>query len=67
MDVVLNGEKNVLPDGTTVAALLQRLGIEPGRVAVEVNLAVLKRAQHATTALKDGDQVEIVQAIGGGA
>ncbi len=66
MDVMLNGEKRDLPDGVTVAQLLQQLQIQPERVAVEVNLTVLKRAQLPGIALKSGDQVEIVQLIGGG-
>ena len=64
---MLNGERKRLPDGMTVAQLLQQLDVQPERVAVEVNLMVLKRAQHPSTVLKEGDQVEIVQFIGGGA
>ncbi len=66
MEVMLNGEKRDFPDGVTVAQLLQQLQIQPERVAVEVNLTVLKRAQLPGIALKSGDQVEIVQLIGGG-
>ena len=67
MRVTLNGEAKELADGATVAALLAQLGVQPERVAVEVNLTVLKRAQHPETVLKAGDEVEIVQLIGGGA
>jgi len=42
------------------------LKILPERVVVEVNLKILKRAEHASTMLKDGDQVEIVHFVGGG-
>ena len=66
MEVMLNGEKRDIPDGVTVAQLLQQLQIQPERVAVEVNLTVLKRAQLPGVSLKPGDQVEIVQLIGGG-
>ena len=66
MEVMLNGEKREIPEGVTVAQLLQQLQIQPERVAVEVNLTVLKRAQLPSMALKPGDQVEIVQLIGGG-
>ena len=66
MEVMLNGEKRDIPDGVTVAQLLQQLQIQPERVAVEVNLTVLKRAQLSGVSLKPGDQVEIVQLIGGG-
>ena len=66
MEVMLNGEKREIPEGVTVAQLLQQLQIQPERVAVEVNLTVLKRAQLSGVSLKPGDQVEIVQLIGGG-
>ncbi len=50
----------------TVAGLLEELGITTGMVAVEVNLKVVKKSDHMNTALKDGDQVEIVKFVGGG-
>ena len=67
MELQVNGEARTLGDGTTVSQLLQELKVQPERVVVEVNLAILKRAQHITTMLKDGDQVEIVHFVGGGA
>jgi len=66
MDVVVNGERKAFPDGMTVAQLLEQLTIRPERVVVEVNLTVLKRAQHPTTVLSEGDHVEIVHFVGGG-
>ncbi len=66
MELTVNGDTRTLSEGMTVAQLLQQLAVMPERVAVEVNLAVLKRAQHPTTILQEGDQVEIVQLIGGG-
>jgi thiamine biosynthesis protein ThiS len=66
MELRVNGEARRLPDGLTVAQLLETLQIVPERVVVEVNLAILKRAQQGSTVLKDGDQVEIVHFVGGG-
>lgn len=66
MELVINGEPRSISDGTTVAMLLEQLKVQPERVVVEVNLNVLKRAQHATAVLRDGDQVEIVHFVGGG-
>ena len=66
MKLTLNGEETTLPDGVTVARMLEQLQVRPERVVVEVNLTILKRAQHPETVLKDGDQVEIVQLVGGG-
>jgi sulfur carrier protein len=67
MEVVVNGDKQMVQEGTTVAGLLEELRLSPERVVVEVNLAILKRAQHPSIALKEGDQVEIVHFVGGGA
>jgi len=66
MRIQLNGEPIELPDGQTVADLLTRLDLAGRRVAVELNLDIVPRSQHATTALSEGDQVEVVHAIGGG-
>ena len=66
MELVVNGEQRQVADGTTAAGLLEQLGIEPGRVVVEVNLTILKRHQLPATALKAGDRIEIVQFVGGG-
>jgi thiamine biosynthesis protein ThiS len=65
-ELMVNGVKQSVPDGTTVTQLLNTLKIVPERVVVELNLTILKRAEHANTTLKDGDQVEIVHFVGGG-
>ena len=66
MELTVNGERRQVADGTTAAGLLEQLHVAPERVVVELNLTILKRHQLATTALKPGDQVEIVQFVGGG-
>jgi sulfur carrier protein len=66
MHIQLNGEAFELPDGTTIAGLIDRLDLAGRRLAVEVSLEIVPRSQHATTALREGDQVEVVHAIGGG-
>ena len=55
-----------LPEGTTAAALLEQLKLNPGLVVVELNLNILKRDDLAKSALKESDQVEIVHFVGGG-
>ena len=65
--ILLNGEPRELPDGTTVARLLEELGMAGRRVAVEVNEEIVPRSEHAARRLREGDRVEVVQAIGGGA
>ena len=55
-----------LPRGLTIAVLLEQLGIGQQRIAIELNRAVVSRAEYATVYLAEGDEVEIVHAIGGG-
>jgi len=63
--IQLNGEEREVSAGT-VEQLLNELGIRPGRVVVELNRGVVAHEAHATTLLKEGDAVEIVQFVGGG-
>jgi len=67
VQIRVNGEAVEVPGPLTVSALLERLAIDARRVAVEHNLTVLKRAAFVTTELHDGDEVEIVNFVGGGA
>ncbi len=67
MQIQVNGQGQNTRPGTTVADLLRTLDIRPERVAVEVNLRVLDRADFERHALNDGDRVEILGFIGGGA
>jgi thiamine biosynthesis protein ThiS len=62
----LNGEPREFPDELTVASLVAALGMKPDRVAVELNLEILPRANWQTTVLKDGDKLEVVHFVGGG-
>jgi sulfur carrier protein len=66
MQVTVNGAECQVPDGATVRGLLEHLALVSGPVAVEVNRAIVPRAQHASHVVKDGDTVEIVQFVGGG-
>lgn len=66
MRIELNGEALELPEGQSVADLLARLELTGRRVAVELNLDIVPRSQHASTPLREGDRVEVVHAIGGG-
>jgi thiamine biosynthesis protein ThiS len=66
MTIRLNGDPHELPGPLTVAALLVSLDIDARRVAVEHNLTVVKRAAYDTTVVQDGDEVEIVNFVGGG-
>jgi len=66
MKIMLNGEPKELESSLSLQQLLDHLQILSGRVACEVNLKIIKRAFYASTFLKEGDTVEIIQAIGGG-
>jgi sulfur carrier protein len=66
MNIQVNGQGREIVAGSTVANLLGELGVTQPHVAVEVNLAVVPRAQHGGTILSDGDRVEVVTLVGGG-
>lgn len=66
MQVKINGDAMELPEGVTVAALIERMALVGKRFAVEVNEDIVPRSQHATFSLNEGDRVEVVHAIGGG-
>ena len=64
--VQVNGEKRELAAGTTVRQLLDQLGLNPARVAIEYNLQILPKAKWEETRVAAGDRFEIVQFVGGG-
>jgi thiamine biosynthesis protein ThiS len=66
LTITLNGESLELAGPMTVGELLAHLKVDPRRVAVEHNLVVLKRDSFDTAEVRDGDQVEIVNFVGGG-
>lgn len=66
MRLTVNGEVREAPDQATLSQLLASLGIEPGRVAIERNREIAPRSQWNAIRLEDGDQLEIVQFVGGG-
>ncbi|MFZ6017352.1 MAG: sulfur carrier protein ThiS [Nitrospirota bacterium] len=66
MRLTVNGDILETSNAGTIQELLDELNIEPGRVAVEVNLSIIKKADYSTFRLNDGDKVEIVNFVGGG-
>jgi thiamine biosynthesis protein ThiS len=66
IQVSVNGEAFRLPSGSTVADVLRQLSLDRARVAVEHNLRVVPRAEHASLRLNHGDRLEIVTFVGGG-
>ena len=66
MKIRLNGEPFELASELTILQLLEQLQIDPRRVAVEHNLTIIKRDRLGTTTIDEGDEVEIVNFVGGG-
>jgi sulfur carrier protein len=66
MTIIINGESQQIPDGLTVAALLEHVGMRTDRVAIERNRDILPRARWAETRVEPSDTFEIVQFVGGG-
>jgi thiamine biosynthesis protein ThiS len=66
ISIVVNGEARESRRGVNVLQLLEVLGIQGGRVAIERNMQILSRAAWADTRVADGDRYEIVQFVGGG-
>ena len=66
MRVMVNGEEHQVEPSTTVKQLLASLGLGDTLVAVERNEEVVPRARHGSTALEEGDRVEVVHFVGGG-
>ena len=66
LQITLNGETKALDRALSVRGLLESLGLDPAKIAVERNLQIVPRSTYADVALGDGDRLEIVHFIGGG-
>lgn len=65
MNILLNGEPTTVEAGT-IRDLVQALGFDVAKVAIERNLEIVPRSLHATTPVAEGDRIELVQFVGGG-
>jgi thiamine biosynthesis protein ThiS len=66
LSIRINGEHRRVPGGTTIAEMVNQLGLDPLRVAVERNLAIVARGTLDAVCVEDGDDYEIVHFVGGG-
>ncbi len=66
MQIVLNGEPREVPEGLTVLELLETLGLDSGRVAVELDALILKKPEWPLRILQPGARLEVVHFVGGG-
>lgn len=66
IDIVVNGQTRSIPEGQTVLDLLKSLELDPSRVAVELDRAILRQPEWASRVLEPGARLEIVHFVGGG-
>ncbi len=66
IQIQVNGEEKHFATGANVCQLLEHLGLNPARVAIEYNLQILPKAKWEETRVAAGDRFEIVQFVGGG-
>jgi sulfur carrier protein len=66
LNITINGESRQFATGQNVASVVEALALTGKRIAVELNGEIVPKSQHAATALKPGDRLEIVVAVGGG-
>ena len=66
MNVVVNGQPAAVPDGITVATLLELNSLADRACAVEVNRQLVPRREHENHVIQDGDRVQLVTLVGGG-
>ena len=64
--LTVNGEARRLPAPASIKDLLDRLGLDSRGVVVELNRRIVRRPEHTSTVLRDGDAVELVHFVGGG-
>lgn len=66
ISVVLNGDERSVPEGLTVAGLLEHLELHPGMVVVELNREILPKDTYTQRSVSSGDRIELVHFVGGG-
>jgi len=66
MQIQLNGSTKTITEATTVAGLVQELGVPLTSVVIELNRAIIQPDSYATVLLQNNDQVEIIRFVGGG-
>lgn len=66
MRITLNGEAQTLADGMTLSELVASLSDDPRGIAIERNREIVPKSEHANVVLQEGDQLEVVQFVGGG-
>jgi thiamine biosynthesis protein ThiS len=66
VEAIVNGVRQAVPEGETLLTLVQRLGLKPDRLAIELDRKIVKPPIWAETPVRDGAEIEIVHFVGGG-
>jgi thiamine biosynthesis protein ThiS len=66
ISVQINGEERIIPAGLNIRSLVAHLGLDPGRVAVEMNRRLVRKPEWDATQVEEGAKLEIVTFVGGG-
>jgi len=66
IQIVVNGQLQAVPEGQNLMGLLAGLGVDPARVAIELNRLIIRREDWDQTEVGEGATLEIVQFVGGG-
>tara|TARA_B100000767_G_scaffold105083_1_gene100861 strand:- start:413 stop:613 length:201 start_codon:yes stop_codon:yes gene_type:complete len=64
--ILVNGEKILLPEDSSIEGLIVHLGYQNQRIAIEINESIIPKSNHSTFLLQNLDKVEIINAVGGG-
>jgi len=66
LTIIVNENQIEMPEGSVISDLIKTLGLNPGRLAVELNRRIVRRANWDSTRISEGDRVEVVHFVGGG-
>jgi len=66
LTIIVNENQITLPEGSVISDLIKTLGLNPGRLAIELNRRIVRRANWDSTSISEGDRVEVVHFVGGG-
>jgi sulfur carrier protein len=66
IQVTVNGEPRTIAAGSSIVDMLQQLGVDGQRVAVELNRSIVRKGEWSATLVEAGSQIEIVEFVGGG-
>jgi sulfur carrier protein len=64
--IIVNGEEISLPQNSNIDDLINQLGFQNKRIAVEINESIIPKSKHSSFFLKAKDRIEVIDAVGGG-